>query len=138
MIDVTKKVLNPEDIIAKVKSDGSGCVVSYVGLIRDQSNGKPVLCVEYTDITGNAKDQLNVIANEAGRMWHLENVAISHRIGKLMVGEINIVIAVATAHRSEGFAACQYVIDQFKQRLPTSKTETYRDSTLLLREVSQD
>jgi molybdopterin synthase catalytic subunit len=54
-----------------------------------------------------------------------ENIAVSHRIGKLAVGDINLVVAVASAHRAEGFAACQYVIDQFKQRLPTRKTETY-------------
>jgi molybdopterin synthase catalytic subunit len=136
MIKVTEKALHPEQIIAIAKSDGSGCVVTYVGLIRDVSHGKPVLSVEYEDAADNAKHQLEVIANEAGGMWHLENLAIYHRIGKLKVGDINLVIAVATAHRSEGFEACQYVIDQFKQRLPTRKTETYRDGTTLVREIS--
>ena len=57
----------------------------------------------------------------------MENVAICHRIGKLKVGDINLVVAVAAAHRGEGFAACQYAIDRFKQQLPTQKTETYQD-----------
>jgi proline racemase len=47
--------------------------------------------------------------------------------GKLKVGEINLVVAVASAHRNEGFAACQYVIDRFKERQPARKIETYRD-----------
>ena len=136
MIIVTEKALHPEQIISLAKSDNSGCVVTYVGLIRDMSHGKPVLSVEYEDAADNAKHQLEVIANEAGGMWHLENLAIYHRIGKLKVGDINLVIAVATAHRSEGFEASQYVIDQFKERLPTRKTETYRDGTTLVREVS--
>ena len=59
----------------------------------------------------------------------IDNIAISHRIGKLVVGDINLVVAVAAAHRKEGFAACQYAIDQFKEILPTKKKETYQDSS---------
>jgi molybdopterin synthase catalytic subunit len=54
-----------------------------------------------------------------------------------MVGEINLVVAVASAHRQEGFAACQYIIDQFKLRLPTRKTETYQDSSINVEESVQ-
>jgi molybdopterin synthase catalytic subunit len=111
-----------------VKNDSSGCVVTYVGLIRNRSQGRPVLSVEYRDSDGSATRTLQEIADEARNKWPIENIAISHRTGKLMVGEINLVVAVASAHRSEGFAACQYAIDQFKQRLPTRKTESYRDS----------
>ena len=75
------------------------------------------------------------IASEARQRWTIENIIISHRIGKLRVGEINLVVAVASAHRSEGFAACQYAIEQFKQRLPTQKTETYQDSSVLIDKV---
>ena len=126
MIEVTSKAISPEEVIAKVISDGSGCVVTYVGLIRDHSDGKPVLSVEYQDSEGNAAIVLQEIASEAKQRWQIENIAISHRVGKLRVGDINLVIAVAAAHRSEGFAACQYAIDQFKLRLPTKKTEAYR------------
>jgi molybdopterin synthase catalytic subunit len=59
----------------------------------------------------------------------VENVAICHRIGKLKVGEINFLTAVAAIHRKEGLAACQYAIDRFKELLPTKKTETYTDGS---------
>ncbi len=114
-------------LIIKVKNDGSGCVVTYVGLIRGHSQGKAVLSVEYEDSEQNAEKLLQEIAREARQRWQLENIAISHRVGMLMVGEINLVVAVASAHRSKGFAACQYIIDKFKESLPTRKTETYRD-----------
>ncbi len=126
MIKVTKKSIPPGEAIEEVKSDDSGCVVTYVGLIRDRSHDKPVLSVEYQDSEGKAETMLQEIAGEAKRRWQVENIAISHRTGKLMVGEVNLVVAVASAHRSEGFAACQYVIDQFKERMPTRKTEKYR------------
>jgi molybdopterin synthase catalytic subunit len=137
MIEVTEKSISPELVIDRVRSNGSGCVVTYVGLIRDNSNGKPVLTVEYRDTTGKARAVLEEIAGDAKRKWKLQNVAISHRIGKLKVGDINLVVAVASAHRSEGFAACQYIIDRFKQRLPTSKIETYRDGSVSTEEALQ-
>jgi len=127
MIEITKIPLSPEQVVESVKSEGSGCVVTYVGLIRNHSQGRPVLSVEYQDPDGKAAGTLQEIADEARNKWPVENVAISHRIGILQVGEINLVVAVASAHRGEGFAACQYIIDNFKARLPTRKTETYRD-----------
>ena len=127
MIEITETPISPERVIEKVKTDSSGCVVTYVGLIRNRSQDRPVLSVEYQDPDGSATSTLQEIANEAKNRWPIENIAISHRIGKLMVGEVNLVVAVASAHRVEGFAACQYTIDQFKQRLPTEKTESYRD-----------
>lgn len=134
MIEITEESILPDDVIKKVKSNGSGCVVTYVGLIRDTSQGKPVFSVEYQDSNGNAKEVLLTIAKEARERWQLENVAISHRIGKLKVGDINLVVAIASAHRSEGFAACQYVIDQFKSRLPTMKRETYMDGSAFVQQ----
>ena len=134
MIEITQKPISPERVVEKVKSDGSGCAVTYVGLIRDYSQGKPVLSVEYQDM-GSAERILREIAADARQRWQIENIAISHRIGTLRVGEINLVVAVASARRSEGFAACQYAIDQFKQRLPTKKTETYQDGSVLVEKV---
>ena len=127
MIEITEARISPERVIESVRSDSSGCVVTYVGLIRNHSQGRPVISVEYRDSQGNAVNTLQDIADEARQKWPIEDIAISHRTGRLNVGEINLVVAVSSAHRTEGFAACQYAIDQFKQRLPTRKTETYRE-----------
>jgi len=123
MIEITTEPISPEKLVNAAKTDGSGCVVTYVGLIRNYSQGRPVISVEYRDSKGNAEKELQEIADEARKRWQLENLAIVHRTGKLRVGDINLIVAVASAHRSEGFAACQYIIDQFKGRMPTSKTE---------------
>ena len=130
MIEVTDKPISPEQVIDTVKTDSSGCVVTYVGLIREYSRGKPVFSVEYQDPKANAKNTLQEIASEAGQKWQINDIAIAHRIGKLKVGDINLVVAIATAHRKEGFAACQYAIDQFKQKLPTQKKEVYQDGSI--------
>ena len=130
MIEITEKPISPELVVDKVKSDTSGCVVTYIGLIRSYSQGKQVLSVEYEDTGHKAKDRLQQIAREVRRKWQLDNIAICHRVGKLKVGDINVVIAIASAHRQEGFAACQYAIDQFKEILPTKKRETYTDGSI--------
>jgi len=129
MIEITEKPISPELVIKKARTDGSGCVVTYIGLIREYSRGKPVLSVEYKDLKGKAASRLREIVGEAKQRWQLENIAFTHRTGKLRVGDINLVIAIAAAHRQEGFAACQYIIDRFKQTIPTHKTETYQDGS---------
>ena len=130
MIEITEKPISPELVVNRVKTDNSGCVVTYVGLIRQYSRGKPVISVEYEDVGEKAEDRLLEIASEIRRKWPVNNIAIYHRVGKLKVGDINLVVAVASAHRQEGFAACQYAIDQFKQKLPTQKKETYEDGSV--------
>ena len=129
MIEISQKPILPELVVNKVKTDSSGCVVTYVGVIRGYSQGKPVVSVEYEDARGTAENRLREIVSEVRQKWQPDNIAICHRIGKLKVGEINLVIAVASAHRQEGFAACQYAIDRFKEIVPTQKKETYQDGS---------
>ena len=94
--------------------------------------------VEYQDPERTAESILQKIADEARQRWQVNDIAITHRTGKLMVGEFNLVIAVASAHRSEGFAAIQYIIDRFKQGLPTRKIETYQDGSIEVEEAVQE
>ncbi len=129
MIEIRQKPISPESVISKVRTNSSGCVATYVGLIRGDSHGKPVASVEYEDTTHTAKDGLQQIADEIKKKWPVNNVAICHRIGKLKVGEINFLVAVASAHRREGFAACRYAVDRFKELMPTKKRETYTDGS---------
>jgi molybdopterin synthase catalytic subunit len=129
VIEITKEPISPELVINKVKTDSSGCIASYVGLIRDSSGGKPVLSVEYKDPQKTAEEGLEQIASEIRQKWSVNNVAIYHRIGKLKVGEINFFVAIAATHRREGFAACQYAVDRFKEMMPAQKTETYLDGS---------
>lgn len=129
MIELTPKPILPELVISRVKTNSSGCVATYVGLIRDYSHGKQVLSVEYKDSGGRAKKGLEQIAGEIEQKWAVNNIAICHRIGKLKVGDINFLVAVAAAHRREGFAACRYAVDRFKELMPTRKIETYTDGS---------
>ncbi len=130
MIQITDEPISPEVVVNQAKTSASGCVATYVGLIRDNSRGKAVFSVEYTDPNGKAADRLNEIALQVKRKYPVNNVVIYHRIGKLNVGDVNIVIAIAATHRAEGLAAVGYAIDLFKDGLPTAKKETYLDGTV--------
>ena len=133
MVEITDQPISPEAVVDRVKTSGSGCVVTYVGLIRRTSRGKEVASVEYRD-DGAAAQRLQDIVSETRNKWPLEDVAFCHRVGKLEVGEINLVLAVASSHREAGFQACQYAIDQFKKKLPTRKRETYQDGSVWVEE----
>ena len=130
MIQITTDPISPELVVDQAKTPDSGCVVTYVGLIRDNSRGKSVYSVEYQDSDGKSADRLESIAEETRRKYPVNNVVIYHRVGKLYVGDINLVVAVAAAHREEGLAAVGYAVDLFKEKLPTSKKETYLDGTV--------
>jgi len=130
MVEITAKPISPQVIVNRVKGDKSGGVITYVGLIRESSRDKKVASVEYRDSDGKAASRLGEIANETNQKWQLNAIAICHRTGRLKVGDINLVVAIASAHRKEGFAACQYVIDRFKEKLPTDKRETYLDGSI--------
>jgi molybdopterin synthase catalytic subunit len=130
VIKITDKPISPEEVVNQAKTPDSGCVATYVGLIRDNSRGKPVLSVEYEDADGQAEAILGEIAEEIKRKWPVSKVAIYHRTGKLDVGEINLVVAVASAHRGEALEAVALAVDRFKEKLPTAKRETYQDGSV--------
>jgi molybdopterin synthase catalytic subunit len=131
MVEITKEPISIERVINSVRNNSSGGVIAYIGLIRNNSRGKAVLSVEYSDTDGMAKAKLQGIVDAVKNKWSINDIAFVHRIGELKVGDNNVVVAISAAHRQEGFDACQYAIDQFKEKLPTHKKEIYLDGTWL-------
>jgi len=129
MIKITDKPIKPEEVINKAKTMNSGCVATYVGLIRDNSRGKKVNSVEYRDVDGHAAERLADIADEIQNSFPVNSVVIYHRVGVLQVNDINLVVAIGAGHRGEGLQAVARAVDLFKEKLPTSKKETYTDGT---------
>lgn len=115
-IEITQDPLLPEEAINNVRGDSYGCVVTFTGLVRDlSSSGEKVHFLDY-DISciEVAQRELQRIAEEIKVRWQLEDIAIHHRMGRLEVGEITLVVAIAAPHRKEAFEACQYFLDCFK------------------------
>jgi molybdopterin synthase catalytic subunit len=129
MIKITDKPLKPEEVINLARTTDSGCVATYVGLIRDNSRDKRVKSVEYRDIDGKASSRLEAIAKDIEKGFPVNSVVIFHRTGVLKVNEINLVVAIGAGHRGEGLSAVARTVDLFKEKLPTTKKETYTDGT---------
>ncbi len=129
MIEITNKPISAQSVIDKVKKNGDGAVVTFVGTVRDNAEGKQVLYLEYEVYPEMAEKKLNEICTEIHNRWKINDIGIVHRIGRLEVGETAVVIAVGSAHRLEAFQACQYAIDRIKEIVPIWKKEFYQDSS---------
>ena len=125
MIEITDEPLDPEEITAKVRRDSNGAVVTFLGTTRDFTAGRTVLHLEYEAYRPMADAKLQEIADDIRSRWEIEDVAIAHRLGRLEVGETSLVLAVASPHRAEAFAACQYAVDRVKQIVPIWKKEFF-------------
>ncbi len=106
----------------------NGAVVVMSGVVRNHSAGRAVMALEYQAYEPMALAVFRQIAAQIYQTWPLVNrVVIHHRIGRLQVGEISVLVAIGCPHRSEAFAACQYAIDTLKHSAPIWKKEWYDD-----------
>lgn len=124
---ITSLPIPTEQIISSVIQETDGCVVTFVGTVRSPSEGKIVVSLEYEAYKEMAEAKLREIKQEIAARWHLEDVAICHRVGKLKPGDISLVIAVASPHRPQAFEACRHAIERLKQIVPIWKKEVYGD-----------
>lgn len=128
MIRITRNPIRPEAAIESVRRKAYGAVIAYVGTVRDTSGDHRVIFMEHqVALQDLARQELERIAGEINRRWHLGDVSIIHRIGKLRTGEILLVVAIGAPHREEAFAACQYAVDSFKQVAHQWTTETLEE-----------
>lgn len=127
MIEITYQPLNPEEITDRVRQDANGAVVTFLGTTRDFSEGKRVVHLEYEAYEEMAYKKLEEIRQELRSEFGLEDIAISHRIGPVEIGQISLVVAVASPHRKEAFLACHEAVNRLKQIVPIWKKEVFED-----------
>lgn len=126
-VRVTTDEINLADALAKVKNPDHGAIDFFVGLVRNNHNGKDVSGITYDAHDKLAEKSFDEICREAMGFWPGTHYAVLHYKGELPVGGTSIVIAVSSAHRAESFEACRYVIDEIKARAPVWKREHYRE-----------
>jgi len=100
-----------------------GAVASFVGLVRDLGDGPPLVALELEHYPGMAERALAELEAEARQRWPLGEVLVIHRYGRLLPGEKIVLVAVASAHRAAALAACAFLIDLLKTRVPFWKLE---------------
>ena len=129
MIELTNGALDPEKVTAKVRRDTNGAVVTFLGTTRDNFEGKRVLTLEYEAFEEMAVKKMEEVRKELMAEFGLEQIAISHRIGTVGIGEISLIIAVGSPHRKEAFYACHKAVDRIKEIVPIWKKEVYQDGS---------
>ena len=127
MIEISNGPLDPESITSRVRSHSNGAVVTFLGTTRDSTDGRRVLHLEYEAYRPMTDRKLEEVGDEIRDRWRIEDVAIAHRLGRLEIGDISLVVAVSSPHRADAFAACKYAVDRIKQVVPIWKKEFFED-----------
>lgn len=127
LFEVTAEPLSVDSLVEAVLTCGDGAVVTFVGTVRDNTDGRGVLALEYEAYPEMAEAEMRRIGAEMKEKWGLNGIAMRHRVGKLGVGEISVVIAAASPHRREAFEACSEALDLLKKRVPVWKKEYFED-----------
>jgi molybdopterin synthase catalytic subunit len=134
MANVVCEISVTQEPLAARVSDiaGAGAVVNFWGVVRPIEDGREIEGIDYEAHREMAKHQLTRIAEQAAERFGLKLVIVHHRIGFITVGEASLFLRVACPHRSEGFQASQWIVDELKTKVPIwkrprFKVENYRN-----------
>ncbi len=127
---ITFAPLSLEEVYQLADDPANGAVVVMSGTVRNQTDGKPVVALEYQAYEPMAIAIFGKIAQDIRKTWSDANrVVIHHRVGRLKIGEISVLVAIGCPHRGEAFAACKYAIDTLKHNAPIWKKEIWQDGS---------
>lgn len=130
LFEITTEKLSVDDVVARLADPAIGGISVFVGVVRGNTDGREVRYLEYEAYPEMAEGMLRQIGDEIQARWQtIQQVAIVHRVGKLEVGEISVVIALSAAHRPELFDALHYAIDRLKEIVPIWKKEVWSDGS---------
>lgn len=119
MIAITREPIDPYAFIESARKPETGGIVTFVGTVRD--DGIEALDLEVCEEV--ALGDLNTIAKKAMSEYHLQTIDIVHRVGRMNLTEIILVIVVGASHRQEGFAACSWILEEIKAYVPIWKKD---------------
>ena len=127
MFKITSDEIELGDVIRSVETGDAGAIVHFLGVVRNNTEGREVSYLEYEAYPPMAEKKMAEIAQEIHEKWSLDRVAMIHRVGRLEIGEVSVAVAVASPHRKEAFEACHYAMNRLKQIVPIWKREVWTD-----------
>ena len=122
---LTEEPIELDAVVSEVADERAGAVATFLGTTRVHSRGRTVLNLDYEAYPGMAEKTMERIGAELKRKYDLCDVAISHRVGRVLIGETSVAIAVSAPHREHALAACKEAIDTLKEQVPLWKKEVY-------------
>jgi molybdopterin synthase catalytic subunit len=127
MVKLTTEQIDIGQLCTDVGQPDCGAIMVFMGTVREVTDGRRTLALDYEAYRGMAERQMADIEAEVHQRWPIGKISLVHRIGHLTVGEISVGVALSSPHREEAFAACRYAIDQLKARVAIWKKEHWSD-----------
>jgi molybdopterin synthase catalytic subunit len=122
-VEVTERELSIDAAVRFVKRPHCGALAVFLGTVRNNFQGSPVLGMEYEAHRVLAEHALADVVAQAQARWPAGAISVTHRIGRMEIGDVSVVVAVSTPHRSEAFEAARFIIDTLKHTVPIWKKE---------------
>ncbi|MCS6809472.1 MAG: molybdenum cofactor biosynthesis protein MoaE [Bacteroidota bacterium] len=129
-VQLSTSPFDAHQAFAFVHSVHCGAIDTFIGTVRQQTNGRTVQHLEYEAYEPMAQQQMYALCQEAQERWSVHALYLQHRVGIVLPGEIAVVAAVSALHRREAFAACHFIIDTLKRCVPIWKKEVFDDGEL--------
>lgn len=130
LIEITRSRILIEPLVDRLQQPEDGAVVVFDGIVRNHSQGRKTLYLEYEGYEPMALKKMKELAESARRSWPVNRIGIVHRLGRLEIGEASVVVVVTSAHRKAAFLACHHVIDTLKKTVPIWKKEYFADGEI--------
>ena len=127
---ITCEPIATHALARQLKAPEDGAIVIFEGIVRNHSQGRKTLFLEYEAYEPMAIRKLEEIGREVKEKFAIHRIGIVHRIGRLEIGQTSVSIVVSAAHRSPAFAACHYALDRLKQIVPIWKKEYFEDGAV--------
>ena len=130
MAYLTREPIDPSEWHRQSSDPADGAVVEFLGIVRGQTNGRQTSWIDYEAYAPMAESVIAGLIEEATVRWLLHRVYVRHRLGRVEVGGIAILIGVHAPHRDQAFEACRFLIDRIKEETPIWKREHYADGSV--------
>lgn len=122
--------IDTSTVYAQLSHPHSGGICVFVGAVREFTAQQEVVGLEFETYEKMALKEMDKIADKAIEKWSLQKVVIKHAVGMKNVEEAVVIVGASSAHRSECFEACRFLIDTLKETVPIWKKELFKDKTV--------
>ena len=127
IFQLVREPIDPSTLIRHVRAPEDGAIVTFDGFVRNQSDNRRTLYLDYEAYEPMALAQMREICGQLHQKYRIHRVAIVHRLGRLEIGDTSVFIAVSAPHRAAAFDACRFAIDTLKRTVPIWKKEYFED-----------
>jgi molybdopterin synthase catalytic subunit len=129
MISLTREPIDTAELTQRVRSDQAGAIVLFLGTVREMTDGRQTVALDYNAHDEMALVQMQQLYDETCHRWPVIKAGIIHRLGRLELGDVSVAVAVSCPHRHQAFDAARHLIDRLKEVVPIWKQENWADGT---------